>query len=409
MFAFYRGFASGGLIAAMLNVQDSFVGSSNVPVSRWTAEVLALLHTQEWPAAPLITAGDAVKFIPTHDLWDIWPLQNIDGSVTDFEGASIWMVLSAPCLPDPNMRHDCARTRMLFRKDGDWHDCGNLFPDSLNPGSREWSGSARLDASNNTITAFFTAAGRADEDAHSFEQRLFQTTGELTFAAGLPEIRNWTEPMLSVDNDGLYYVDLAVERGVPGRIRGFRDPYWFCDPADGQGYLLFTGSLANACSDYSGVVGIAAANNEDGSAGFTLLPPIINADGVVNELERPHMFVRDGKYYLFWSSQSAVFAPADTNAPTGLYGMVGDSVTGPFLPLNGSGLVIANPKEEPIQAYCWQVLDTLDVVSFVDHWGMQGRDPASDPTLNRSQFGGNIAPMLKITLDGDQARLVGAV
>jgi levansucrase len=391
----------------MLKVQDNIAGLTGACASQWTAEAAALLRAHPLPTAPLLNANDAIKFLPDYDLWDVWPLQNGDGTVADFEGGCIWMILSAPCLPDPNMRHDRARTRMLFRKDGNWIDCGYLFPDGLNPGSREWSGSARFDASSNTVTAFFTAAGRAGADGHSFEQRLFQTTGQLSFVNGLPVIQDWSEPLQSVVNDGRHYIDLAVDQGVPGRIRGFRDPYWFCDPADGQGYLLFTGSLANAQSDYNGVVGIAVANDTEGATGFALLPPIINADGLVNELERPHMFVRDGKYYLFWSSQSTVFAPDATKAPTGLYGMVGDSVTGPFVPINGSGLVIANPIDEPKQAYCWQVLDTLEVVSFVDHWGMQGRDPASDHELNRSHFGGTIAPMLRIELNGDQSRLLG--
>jgi levansucrase len=345
--------------------------------------------------------------MPGHDLWDVWPLQADDGSVPLFDGGSIWMVLSAPCLPDPNMRHDCARTRMLYFKDAVWYDCGNLLPDGLNPGSREWSGSARFDAKTSGVTAFFTAAGRAGNGEHSFEQRLFQTDGHLKFVDGLPQVDGWSAPLQSVVNDGTYYIDLAVDQGFPGQIRGFRDPYWFRDPADGQGYLLFTGSLANAQTDYSGVIGIATANDANGASGFTLRPPIVEADGLVNELERPHMFVREGKYYLFWSSQSSVFVPDGPGAPTGLYGMVGDSVTGPFVPLNGSGLVITNPAQEPKQAYCWQVLDTLEVISFVDHWGLQGRSLADHPELNRSHFGGTIAPMLRIEISGDKTRLVG--
>ena len=138
-----------------------------------------------------------------------------------------------------------------------------------------------------------------------------------------------------------------------------------------------------------------------GVAGFDLMPPIISADGVANEMERPHMILRDGLYYLFWSTQNGVFAPGGVTGPTGLYGMVGASVTGPFEPLNGSGLVITNPASEPKQAYCWQVLDTLDVVSFVDHWGLEGRDPAVDTALNRSHFGGTLAPMLKIEISSN--------
>ncbi len=69
--------------------------------------------------------------------------------------------------------------------------------------------------------------------------------------------------------------------------------------------------------------------------------------------------------------------------PTGLYGMVAPSLHGPYEPLNGTGLVIANPAAEPRQGYCWQVLDTLEVISFVDHWGLHGRDIFAEPDLQR--------------------------
>ena len=379
------------------------IAKADARTSIWTAEDVARIAAMPLPQAPLIGAEDARKVIAALDLWDIWPLQNDDGSVAEVAGGTLWLILSAPCLDDPNLRHDVARTRLLHRVGEAWHDCGNLFPDGLNPGTREWSGSTRFDAKTGRVTAFFTATGRPGNSAANFEQRLFQTVGTLTLEGPHPFITGWSMPQESVINDGRYYVDLTADQGLPGRIRGFRDPYWFRDPADGSGWLLFTGSLAGASSEYCGVVGLAAARDADGDAGFDLLPPLVNADGLANEMERPHMIVRDGLYYLFWSSQHNVFAPGSPAGPTGLYGMVGPTMLGPFTPLNGSGLVIANPVDEPRQAYCWQVLDTLDVVSFVDHWGLRGRDPA----LHRAQFGGTIAPMLKIAIDGETTNLLG--
>jgi levansucrase len=375
--------------------------------SLWSADHLRALGESGWMAAPLIKETDIERFCPELDLWDIWPLQLDDGRVAEIAGGSLWMILSAPKLPDPNLRHDVARTRLILRKDGNWIDCGNLFPDGINPGAREWSGSAIFDPAANAVTAYFTAAGRAGQAGQSFEQRLFQTIGTLDLSGPLPVIAGWSTAKQSVKNDGAFYIDLAVDQGIPGRIRGFRDPYWFRDPATGIAYLLFTGSLQGATSDYNGVVGLAVARNSGGTEGFELLPPIVSADCLANELERPHMIVRDGHYYLFWSTQNSVFAPDGVKGPTGLYGMVGPSITGPFEPLNGSGLVITNPPSEPKQAYCWQVLDTLEVVSFIDHWGLDGRDPASDPVLNRSNFGGTIAPMLKIKIDGKTTKLIG--
>ena len=158
---------------------------------------------------------------------------------------------------------------------------------------------------------------------------------------------------------------------------------------------------------HNGVVGLARAHMGGGDSGFELLPPLVSADGVCNEMERPHLVIRDGLYYLFWSSQKSVFATDGPMGPTGLYGMVGPSLRGPYEPLNGTGLVIANPVTEPRQAYCWQVLDTLEVYSFVDHWGLEGRDIHAEPDLQRSRFGGTIAPVLKIEIEGNATRLLG--
>ena len=259
------------------------------------------------------------------------------------------------------------------------------------------------------MTAYFTAAGRRSDPTPSFEQRLFQTTGQLNLSGSRPAISNWSAASPIVVNDGSLYVDVAVDQGVPGNIKGFRDPYWFCDPADGNAYILFTGSQPGSQSSHNGVVGLAVAHSAMGEDGFRLLPPIITADGVCNEMERPHLVLKDGLYYLFWSSQNAVFAPDGPRGPSGLYGMVAPSLTGPYTPLNGTGLVIANPEAEPRQAYCWQVLDTLEVYSFIDHWGLEGRDIFADPRLQRDQFGGTIAPVLKIAIDGNTTQLLGLV
>lgn len=380
---------------------------SSVSLSYWTGDHVASIGAQALPEAPIITQADVVPILPGHDLWDVWPLQNADGSVAEVDGGQCWMILSAPRMSDPGLRHDVARTRMLFRRDGLWSDCGLLFPDDLNPGSREWSGAARYNPEANRVTAYFTAAGRRGVAGRSFEQRLFQASGRLDTSGPVPSTTAWTTPKALADNDGEYYVDLAIDQGVPGHIRGFRDPYWLRDPADQQDYILFTGSQARSRHSHNGVVGIGRATTNPEF--FELLPPIISADGVCNELERPHLVIHNGLYYVFWSSQNSVFANDGPKGPTGLYGMVAPSLHGPFEPLNGTGLVICNPEVEPRQGYCWQVLDTLEVISFVDHWGLQGRDVIAEPDLQRQQFGGTIAPMLKIELDGNRSRLLGLV
>src|SRR5690606_13744006 len=117
-----------------------------------------------------------------------------------------------------------------------------------------------------------------------------------------------------------------------GTIKAFRDPAYFRDPNSGARFLFFAGSLARSTSAFNGVIGAAVSGVAE--AGWRLLPPILSADGLNNELERPHVVYHDGRYYLFWSTQGQVFDPAGPVGPTGLYGMVSDRLDGGWVPLN---------------------------------------------------------------------------
>lgn len=389
----------------MLRSVEQSEGQGASARNRWTAEHVRLAIGQSGFAPDPYTAKDVVPIDPARTFWDMWPLQLDSGDVAAVAGGDLWIILSAPREADPNARHDKARMRLLFRKDGGWQDCGDLLPDGFSPGSREWSGSALLDPAGGKVTLFFTAAGRREVAGPSFEQRLFQAEGRLDLSAAAPRIADWGRLRPSVRNDGSHYADLEVNQGIAGRIKGFRDPYWFRDPGDGREYLLFTASKSAQASqsDYDGVVGIAMAD-PTGEAPYHLLPPLIDADGVSNELERPHVFVRDGLYYLFWSTQNHVFSPNGPQGPTGLYGMVAPTLFGPYRPLNGSGLVLANPAAEPRQAYAWQVLPSLEILSFVDFWGLGGREGSNAELAD--QFGGTIAPFARIAIEGDRTRLL---
>ncbi len=392
-------------------VAENGIVAGSVPAcSIWSRDHTAKIGAQSLPEIARIMDGDAPAILPDMTFWDIWPIQLDDGYLADVAGGSLWVVLSAPRRDDPNLRHNEARMRLLHRINGAWIDCGNLLPDDYAPGSREWSGSTRFDPATGQITLWFTAAGRREEDVSSFEQRIFHVTGSIDLTGDTPRVTNWHGLSQSMLNDGDHYADLIINPGIPGRIKGFRDPYWFRNPVDGREYLLFTGSKSAAASrsDYDGVVGIAWARESD--SGYDLLPPIVDADGLCNELERPHVFVHNDLYYLFWSSQSQVFAPDAPAAPTGLYGMVAPTLFGPYEPLNGSGLVLTNPVSEPRQCYAWQVIPAagpeLDVIGFVDFWGVNGRDLEADPVLKAAQFGGTIAPMVTILLEGATTRIL---
>ncbi len=366
--------------------------------SAWTAKQVAAIAGAPLPATPTISASTLVRPTPGLDLWDFWPVQRPGGSIAEIAGGAVWMALSAPATGDPVARHGKARIRAYHVVAGSWRDLGNVLPDDISPGSREWSGSAILDGA--LLTLYFTAAGRHGETPLTFEQRLFETHGVMGSHATLPQ---WSMPREIAAPTDSAYVRANEVSGEIGSIKAFRDPGYFRDPATGAEYLLFAASLAVSASAYNGATGIAVRDGD----GWAFLPPLVHADGLNNELERPHVLVHGGRYYLFWSTQYSVFAPDGPKGPTGLYGMVAPSLFGPYEPLNGTGLVLCNPPEFPAQAFSWLVLDTLDVVSFIDLCAIgPGETPTGDAA--RAAFGGALAPSLRIALDGATTRLLRA-
>jgi len=362
---------------------------------RWTADHVRAIGTAAIAVTPQIRADDFSRVSPDFDLWDAWPIQEPGGLPAVLpDGSTLWMALAAPHFPDPDERHAHARIHLLNRSDEAWVDLGPAMPDGFSPGSREWSGSAVLDGERSEVSLYFTAAGRRGEAELTFEQRIFGARASLDLTGPRPRLIGWRDLAEIVERDPAYYMTSDEGRGSVGTIKAFRDPAFFVDPADGASYIFFAGSAAHSASDYNGVVGAARADAK-APAGWRTLAPLVSADGLNNELERPHVIVKGNLYYLFWSTQSHVFDAAGPAGPTGLYGVVGESIAGPWRPINGSGLVFANPPEAPQQAYSWLVLPDLRVVSFVDDWG----------SGSERRFGATFAPMLRLVLNGDTARL----
>ncbi|PVE57820.1 glycoside hydrolase 68 family protein [Arthrobacter sp. TPD3018] len=364
-------------------------------MSVWRREDAARAVADAAARLPVILAKDVVAIDPTRDLWDMWPIARRDGTTATIAGRQYWFFLAVPHAPDPEARHDVARIRLYSIGADGWRDHGDAFPDGFTPGTREWSGSAWLHEDGETLTMHFTAAGVAGGGPR-FMQRLFETTGRLVDG----RVTDWGEPIETVRADGHWYAPTEQDAPVDDRIKGFRDPGYFQDPVTAREHLLFTGSAAGEADVHDGVIGLAT---RDG-LGWAVEAPLVSAIGVNNELERPHIVVRDGLYYLFWSTQAKRFA-AGIGAPTGLYGMVADELRGPWRPLNGSGLVAANPVEEPSQAYCWWVTGEGDVLSFVDYWGLKDVARGTDAAFRRAHFGGTAAPFFRLNLKGDTARI----
>lgn len=362
----------------------------------WRPADVTAITRQVVDEAPVIAAADIVRVAPDVDIWDAWPLQRCDGTLAVLpDGVVLWMALAAAVFPDPDERHGHARIHLIRRDAAGWHDLGPMLPDGFAPGSREWSGSALLGEDGVTVTLYFTAAGTRGEATCSFLQRMFMARGTLSLDGAAPAIADWRMLREIVAADPAVYMRTDVG-GAPGTIKAFRDPGYFRDPADGRHYLFFAGSSAGAASPFNGVIGACVAPADDADD-WRLLPPLLSAEEVNNELERPHVLYRDGLYHLFWSTQRHVFDPAGPTGPTGLYGAVADRIDGPWRMLNGTGLVFANPASAPKQAYSWLVLPDLSVTSFADECGADARAPR--------RFAGTFAPFVHLWLDGDRAGL----
>lgn len=370
-----------------------------IGATSWTAEQVAGIDPRAAAAAPLIEGYSFRRVSPKVDIWDAWPVQDEDGSPSELaEGTTLWMALASPRFPDPDERHGHARIHLLQQGRDGWLHLGPVMPDDFSPGSREWSGSAVLDRDRTGLRLYFTATGRRGESPLTFEQRLFSAKADLAGGLGHYQFENWRELREIVSRDPTHYMASDAGDGAVGTIKAFRDPAFFRDPSNGCRYLFFAGSRADAKSRYNGVIGAARSPAADGEQ-WQIMAPLIDATAVNNELERPHVIFCGERYYLFWSTQTHVFDPDGPTGPTGLYGMVADELPGPWEPLNGTGLVFANPPEAPRQAYSWLVLPDLSVISFVDDWG-HGRTDKGE-----RRFGATFAPVLRLQLDGRHGRL----
>lgn len=380
-----------------------FMHGRLMTISHWTRDAVARIADAPASTLPVIDPAAITPVLPGIDLWDHWPVQHRDGRTARIAGGVLMIALSAPRLPDPDARHAVARLRLMHRIDAaggfEWRDLGLLLPDDLSPGSREWAGSAIVSDAGDHLTLYFTAAGHRGEQGVSFDQRLFETSAALRVEDGKPTVGYWTTPVESVAADGVVYTRDMAGGGAIGTIKAFRDPAWFRDPADGSEHLLFTASLEQSLSRWNGAIGIAHRQDDR----WVLGDPLISADGVNNELERPHIVVHQGHYYCFWSTQQKVFANDGPSGPNGLYGMIADALPGPWRPLNGSGLVAANPVAAPVQAYSWLVQDDLSVLSFVDRPGLTAEP--RDVAIARRHFMGTPAAPFGLQLEGHRATL----
>lgn len=387
-------------------------------------------------------------------VWDSWPLTDEDANQYSVNGQEIIFSLVA----DRNLvfdeRHVFAKIGYFYRpagvpaderpENGGWTYgglvfdegvTGKIFPDQSYSHQTQWSGSARI-SKGGEIKLFFTdVAFYRNEDGTNrkpYDPRIALSVGKVHANKDGVKLTGFDKVTDLLQADGTYY-----QTGAQNEFFNFRDPFTFEDPAHpGETYMVFEGNSAMpretaTCNEEDlgyrqgdpyaetveqvnasgatyqiGNVGLAKAKNKDLTE-WEFLPPILSANCVTDQTERPQIYMKDGKYYLFTISHRGTFANG-IDGPEGVYGFVGDGIRSDYQPMNsGSGLALGNPTNlnfaggqpfapdfnQPIghfQAYSHYVMPGGLVQSFIDTVGTEGN----------FRRGGTLAPTVKIDIDG---------
>jgi levansucrase len=382
----------------------------------WTRAQAADIERTTETVAPVFYPPDDDQMPHLH-IWDTWLLRERDGTLATVEGYRVCFSLTAPSDLLPGSRHDVATIRMFYSADGrEWHDGGAVFDDAL--GQRQWAGSALYD--DGEVYLFYTAAGEDDAEELMYTQRIVGASGGTIDTSDGFELRGpWTHHEL-LQPDGERYEREDQSRAM---IYTFRDPWFFEDPETGETWLLFEANSpvpegSDACGgdagqqEFNGSVGIARSPTGD-PLSWELEEPLLDAVGVNQELERPHVVYRDGLYYLFVSSHLHTFGPG-LSGFDGLYGFVAEELRGDYVPLNDSGLVATNPANAPFQAYSWMAFPhdgEVLVQNFFNYYDFAGATLDEIADLPESEqmrrFGGTLAPTLRLGVDGTRTRILG--
>ena len=385
-------------------------------MSLWQESAAARIALDARNTIPYILPPEEL-FEPDLYVWDAWPLRHADGRIATFDGWTVMVALSSLRQNGSEYPFYTRSTwRYWFTKDGSWQLGGEVFSREAALGSRQWAGSSVYDPDSGRVTFYYTAVGSLDapsleEDepalayppnhpAHgrpSIVQRMAAVSAAVTAGDQGVTFDDFGEHRLLLEADGRHY-QTAEQSLADQVIYGMRDPWYYRASPDAPGYILFTANAGFAPGTHNGVVGIARENAE---GGFDLLPPILGALGVSSQLERPHLVRRDGALYLLFSSHVFTFADG-LSGPEGLYGFVsftGD-IAGPWLPLNGSGLVAGNPNVAGTMVYSYLTLQDGWVTSYLNTAGGALTEEAP------GEFFGGPAPMFRVAFDGARTEIV---
>lgn len=355
-------------------------------------------------------------------IWDTMPLRDFDGDIVSVNGWCVIFTLTAdrntnnPDFQDENGNYDIkrdwedrhGRARICYwysRTGKDWIFGGRVMAEGVSPTTREWAGTPILLNDKGDIDLYYTCVTPGATIA--------KVRGKIVTSDEGVSLEGFQHVKSLFSADGKIY-----QTEEQNAYWNFRDPSPFIDRNDGKLYMLFEGNVAGVRGTHEitqddmgsvppgyenvggakyqvGCIGLAVAKDLSGDE-WEILPPLITAVGVNDQTERPHFVFQDGKYYLFTISHKYTFAD-NLTGPDGVYGFVSDKLTGPYTPMNSSGLVLGNPSSQPYQTYSHYVMPNGLVTSFIDSVPWEGKN---------YRIGGTEAPTVKISLEGDRSFVV---
>lgn len=317
------------------------------------------------------------------DIWDSWPVQDpVTGYVSNWNGYQLVIAMMG------RPHHEDNHIYLLYNKYGDndfshWRNAGSIFGYNESPLTQEWSGSAIVN-SDNSIQLFYTINDTNNAINH---QKLASATMYLTADNDGIHINNVENNHVVFAGNGYHYQTYDQWKAA----NSFADNYTLRDGhvvqmPNGDRYLVFEGntgtenyqgedqlynwsnyggndrfnieSLFHLLSndvDYkkaifaNGALGIIKLTNDEKNPQVEeVYTPLVTSNMVSDELERPNVVKLGDKYYLFSATRLSRGTNIDTlnkaNKVVGdnvaMIGYVADSLTGPYKPLNGSGVVV---------------------------------------------------------------------
>jgi levansucrase len=372
-------------------------------VTLWTSEQVTAIERGPANTIPVFDPADYPAIYPDHHGWDFWPLVTTDNRTAEIDGHLVLMSLAVPNEVHPDDRHFEAAIRYASSSDGGatWQDEGWVFGDRPPLGAWQWSAFGLYDEAERRLHMIYTAVEGHLAGQTRSPQVIAMASADVAVEDGRVRFADWTPHRVLLEPDDALHYGMYLGHDQEDLLMAFRDPYLLTDPASGEVYMVFSARLATRLQTINGAIGLAHAVEGD-LTNWRLLPPILAAPYVNGELEIPQLTVKDDRYYLFLASQKRTFNELHAG-PNGLYGWTADSIRGPWRPLNGTGLVMANPEEQPLGLYAYKITPEGEVLTFVDFATTEAESlDGKDGEWIAENWGGTLGPVLTFALDGER-------